>query len=104
MNKPFIGKDAVAADQADPKALLVGLRFDSKRAAREHDRIYHEGAEIGEVTSGSVAPSLDAAVAMAFVQPEFANPRQVLQVDIRGRHYPATVVELPFYTSGTARG
>ena len=104
MNKPFTGKDAVETDHADPKALLVGLTFDSKRAAREHDKIYHEGSEIGEVTSGSVAPSLGVAVAMAFVQPGFAIPNQVLHVDIRGRHFPATVIDLPFYTSGTARG
>jgi aminomethyltransferase len=104
MNKPFIGKEAVAADQADSMVLLVGLKFDSRRAAREHDKIYDGDVEIGEVTSGSVAPSLGVAVAMAFVQPEFADPGRVLQVDIRGRTYPATVVELPFYTSGTARG
>lgn len=104
MNKPFIGKDTVETDQTNPKAFLVGLKFDSKRAAREHDKIYHEGIEIGEVTSGSLAPSLGIAVAMAFVQPEFANPGQILHVDIRGRPYPATVVGLPFYTSGTARG
>lgn len=104
MHKPFVGKDAVAADQADPTAFLVGLTFDSKRAAREQDKIYDEGVEIGEVTSGSVAPSLGVAVAMAFVQPEFASPGRVLHVDIRGRHYPATVVDLPFYTAGTARG
>jgi aminomethyltransferase len=104
MNKSFIGKDAVEADLSDPKTLLVGLKFDSKRAAREHDRVSHDGIEIGEVTSGSVAPSLGVAVAMAFVQPEFADPGRNLQVDIRGRHYPAEVVDLPFYTSGTARG
>jgi aminomethyltransferase len=104
MKKTFIGKHAIEADQADPKTLLVGLKFDSKRAAREHDKICHECVEIGEVTSGSLAPSLGVAVAMAFVQPEFAIPNQILHVDIRGRHYPATVVDLPFYTSGTARG
>ncbi len=104
MNKRFAGKDAVATDQADPKAFLVGLKFDSKRAAREHDKIYYNDVEIGEVTSGSVAPSLGVAVAMAFVQPECAIPGRVLHVDIRGRHYPAAVVDLPFYTSGTARG
>jgi aminomethyltransferase len=104
MNKPFIGKDAVEADLSDPKTLLVGLKFGSKRAAREHDRVLHENTGIGEVTSGSVAPSLGAAVAMAFVQTEFANPGRNLSVDIRGRHYAAEVVDLPFYTAGTARG
>lgn len=104
MNKPFVGRDAVAAGLADPKALLVGLKFDAKRAAREHDTIYHDGLEIGEVTSGSVAPSLGVAVAMAFVKPEFANPGRVLHVDIRGRQHPAGIVDLPFYSYGTARG
>lgn len=104
MDKLFIGKSKVEADQADPESFLVGLKFDSKRAAREHDRIYSQGLEIGEVTSGSVAPSLGAAVAMAFVQPAFANSGQLLDVDIRGKQFPATVVDLPFYAAGTARG
>ena len=103
MKKSFIGKDAVDADQSDPKALLVGLTFDSKRAAREHDKIYHDGMEVGEVTSGSLAPSLGVAAAMALVKPEVSKPGLTLQVDIRGRHYPAVVVDLPFYTDGTAR-
>jgi len=104
LNKTFIGKDAVEAEQADPKTFLVGLRFDSKRAAREHDKVYCESREVGEVTSGSVAPSLGVAVSMAFVQAACAKPGQVLHVDIRGRQYPAVVVDLPFYTAGTARG
>jgi aminomethyltransferase len=104
LQKDFIGKKAVEADQANPEFFLAGLRFDSKRAAREHDKIYHEGIEIGKVTSGSVAPSLGVAVAMAFVHPEFTNPGRILHVDIRGKLHPAKVVDLPFYTDGTARG
>ena len=101
MAKEFIGKAKV---QADPEELLVGLKFDSKRAAREHDKVYLDGIEVGEVTSGSLAPSLGVAVAMAFVEPEFAEPGRMLQVDIRGKQFPATVVDLPFYKEGTARG
>jgi len=104
MRKDFIGKENVAADLNDPEYLLVGLRFASKRAAREHGKVYYEDIEIGEVTSGSVAPSLGVAVAMAFVEPEFAKEGRELQVEIRGRQFPATVVDLPFYKEGTARG
>jgi aminomethyltransferase len=104
MKKDFIGKENVQADLDHPKALLVGLRFDSKRAAREHDKVYCDGVEVGEVTSGSVAPSLGFAVAMAFVKIDVSEPGQTLDVDIRGKQFPAEVVGLPFYTGGTARG
>ncbi len=104
MRKDFIGKENVQADLDDPEELLIGLKFGSKRAAREHDKVYYGGIEVGEVTSGSVAPSLGIAVAMAFAEPEFAEVGRELQVEIRGRQFPATVVELPFYKEGTARG
>lgn len=103
MDKDFIGRENVTADLDDPEVLLVGLRFDSKRAAREHDKIYYENIEIGEVTSGSLAPSLGVAVAMAFVEPEFAEPGRELHAEIRGKPFPSKVVDLPFYKDGTAR-
>jgi aminomethyltransferase len=104
MKKDFIGKEHVQADIDNPTAFLVALQFESKRAAREHDKIYCDGREVGEVTSGSVAPSLGVAVAMAFVEVSCAEPGQSLQIEIRGKKFPATVVQLPFYKEGTARG
>lgn len=104
MNKDFFGKENVAADLDDPEELLVGLRFASKRAAREHDKVYCEDIEIGVVTSGSLAPSLGVAVAMAFIEPEFADLGRMVDVEIRGKRFPAEVVDLPFYKNGTARG
>jgi aminomethyltransferase len=104
MKKDFIGKQQVQADLDNPQVTLVGLRFDSRRAAREQDRVYCDGIEIGKVTSGSLAPSLGVAVAMAFVPSTFAECGQLLQVDIRGKKFSAEVVALPFYKTGTARG
>ena len=101
--KEFTGLANVQADLENPKELLVALQFESKRAARDHDRVFYNDAEVGEVTSGSVAPSLGVAVAMAFVRPECAEEGQTLQVEIRGKRFPATVVSLPFYKEGTAR-
>jgi aminomethyltransferase len=103
-DKDFIGKKRVEADLDAPDPLLVGLKFSNKRAAREHDKVYGEGSEIGEITSGSVAPSLGVAVAMAFVDSRFAESGRMLDVEIRGKRFPAEVVDLPFYTKGTARG
>lgn len=99
----FIGRDAVMRDLETPPALLVALQFESKRAARGHDKVFFRGLEKGEVTSGSVSPSLGKAVALALVQTDCAEPGTVLDVEIRGKQFPATVVDLPFYKDGTAR-
>jgi len=103
MNKDFIGRERVAGDLENPTSFLIGLKFDSKRAAREHDKVYFEDAEVGEVTSGSLAPSLGVAVALAFVKAEWAAAGQVFDIDIRGKRYSAEAVDLPFYKNGTAR-
>ncbi len=104
LKKEFVGKAHIQSDIDDPSVQLIGLVFNSKRAAREHDKIYFDGIKIGEVTSGSLAPSLGVAVAMAFVEFEFSELGRELQVEIRGKQFPATVVKLPFYANGTARG
>ncbi len=102
----FIGAEAVQRDLVKPHEFLVALEFDSKRAARAHDKVFQglEKTEIGEVTSGSVSPSLGKAVALAFVNAEHVALGTVLDVEIRGKRFPSKIVELPFYKNGTARG
>ncbi|MEI7850835.1 MAG: glycine cleavage T C-terminal barrel domain-containing protein, partial [Kiritimatiellales bacterium] len=100
----FIGEAAVRRDLANPQEFLVALEFDSKRAARSHDKVVFQGVETGMVTSGSVSPSLGKAVALAFVKAGHAAIGTILDVEIRGKLFPAKVVELPFYKNGTARG
>lgn len=103
-NKEFIGKERVMQDLEIPQHLLVGLKFKSKRAAREGDAVFSGDQEIGIVTSGSLAPSLGTAVAMAYVKSDFSNVGKTLDVQIRNKRFPAEIVELPFYKNGTARG
>lgn len=103
-NKDFIGKEAVIRDlESGVPQMLVGLRLDGKRAARAHDRVMRNGRAVGEITSGSLAPSLGVAVAMAYVDTECAEPGRRLEIDVRGNPLPAVVVDLPFYRDGSAR-
>jgi aminomethyltransferase len=105
MNKDFIGKAACARDLANgcPR-YLAGLLLESKRAARAHDKIVSGGKEVGEVTSGSLAPSIGIAVALAYVDASLCAPGTKLEIAVAGgKTLPATVVELPFYKNGTAR-
>jgi aminomethyltransferase len=81
----------------------VGLAFDSKRAAREGSPVVHAGERVGTVTSGSLAPSLGHAVAMALVERRVAAAGTALEVVVRDAVQPARVVPLPFYRRASPR-
>jgi len=105
VSKSFIGRDAVLRElEEGPPRKMCGLLLQSKRAAREGDRVMLDGEEIGSVSSGSLAPSMQVAVAIAFVDSAHTEPGTMLDIQIRGKPLPAKVVELPFYRDGTARG
>ena len=86
-----------------PKQVLIGLRLESRRAARAGEAVTLQGRTVGTITSGSLAPSVGVAVAMAYVDVAQAPMGGKLDVVSRGAVLPATVVDVPFYTGGTAR-
>jgi aminomethyltransferase len=53
------------------------------------------GADVGVVTSGNFSPTLGHAIAFAFLKPEI-EPGAEVEVDVRGKPVPATVVKPPF--------
>ena len=52
---------------------------------------------MGIVTSGTWSPTLEEAIALAYVPPSLAKLGTELSVEIRGKAQPATVVRKPFY-------
>ncbi|HBO87814.1 MAG TPA: glycine cleavage system aminomethyltransferase GcvT [Verrucomicrobia bacterium] len=102
-NKAFMGKARCESDQAEGTQRVVGLQLSSKRAAREQDRVFYKNQPVGYITSGSLAPSLNVAVAMARIEASCCEVGQQVEVEIRGRFQEAIVVSLPFYKSGSAR-
>lgn len=100
MTKPqFIGKEALAQQMAaDTYSRIVGAVMDGRAPAREGYRVFFEGADAGEVRSGSLAPSVEnKPILTALVEPRAAVPGTKLQIEIRGTKHDATVVPLPFY-------
>jgi aminomethyltransferase len=94
----FVGRDALLRRQDDPTLRRrVGLELDGKRIAREGAAVLKGGAEVGRVTSGTFAPTLERSIAMAYVEPALAAAGAACEVDIRGKAAPARVVPLPFY-------
>ncbi len=103
LDKEFVGRDAVAARaEAGASERLVGFALDGRRAARAHDAILLGDARVGEVSSGSFAPSLGHAIGMGYVAAHAAEAGTELTTDVRGKFIPARVVERPFYKDGTA--
>ncbi|MCE9632455.1 MAG: glycine cleavage system aminomethyltransferase GcvT [Planctomycetia bacterium] len=101
----FPGREQLARMKAAPAPRVrVGLAFDSKRAAREGSPVVVAGTTVGVVTSGSLAPSLGHAVAMALVARPLAEPGTAVDVLIRDAVQPARVVPLPFYRRAAPRG
>jgi aminomethyltransferase len=98
LNKDFIGADALRAiDAAGPKRKLVGLQLEGKRIARQNTPILYDGKIVGEVTSGTLSPTLGISIAMAYVDANHAAVGTELQADLKGTLNPAKVVPLPFY-------
>ncbi|MEE8395941.1 MAG: glycine cleavage T C-terminal barrel domain-containing protein, partial [bacterium] len=62
-----------------------------------------EGRQVGEVTSGTFAPTTGAAVALAHLEAAAARRGTALAVEIRGRPVEALVVPRPFYRNPRLR-
>ncbi|MCC3265974.1 glycine cleavage system aminomethyltransferase GcvT [Arthrobacter gengyunqii] len=94
----FVGRTALEAKkQQAPVRRLVGLKGAGRRAGRSHYPVLSDGAVIGDVTSGAPSPTLGYPIALAYVDTAFAEPGTEVQVDLRGKPEPFTVVGLPFY-------
>lgn len=103
----FLGSKALAAQkEAGLKRQIVGLQMVDKAIARHGYKVFSAsegGKELGWVTSGTVGPSINLNVGMAYVTPEFAAVGSDIFVEIRGERKAAKVVKKPFYANGTAQ-
>ena len=99
-SKPtFVGKETLEAQKnSDEFPRIVGIVMESKAPAREGYEVYLGGQRVGQIRSGSIAPSVqNKNIATALVFKEAASPGTELTVNIRGTSYGARVVPLPFY-------
>lgn len=94
----FLGRAALERRRRDATLpVRVGLELEGKRIAREGATVLAANKEVGKVTSGTFAPTLQQAVAMAYVDRTLAAPGTTCAVDVRGKPAAARVVTLPFY-------
>ena len=96
-------KDFPAAEQIMSKLAngtptkRVGILPDGKAPAREGTDITDKsGRVIGHITSGGFGPSLNAPVAMGYVESAFAANGTEIDLMVRGKPMPARVAPMPF--------
>ena len=96
----FIGRSALEQQKnTGVTHKLVGLEMQGRYIARHGYPVLFNGEKVGEITSGTLSPTLGKAISMAYVPIPLSKIGQCLDVEIRGKTYPATVVKRPFYRS-----
>ena len=75
----------------------IGIRPDGKAPARDGtDILSRDGRTIGRITSGGFSPTLNAPIAMGYVEPAFAADGTEVGLFVRGKSLPARVAPMPF--------
>ncbi|MDP2424596.1 MAG: glycine cleavage system aminomethyltransferase GcvT [Bacteroidales bacterium] len=100
--KNFIDKDFLLKQKQEGlKRKLVGFEMVEKGIPRQHYPISGlEGDIIGEVTSGTMSPSLKVGIGLGYVATSFAAVNTEINVVVRDKFLRAKVVKLPFYKTG----
>ena len=95
----FIGRDALLQTKENgPQEKLVSFRMKEKGPPpRPHYAVFQNGERIGEVTSGTLSPSLNWGVGMAYVSASHAKIGGQIDIEIRERKFPAIIEKKPLY-------
>lgn len=98
-NKDFIDKELLLEQKKNGvKRKLVGFEMIDKGIPRQHYEIFNaEQNRIGEVTSGTMAPSLNKNIGMGYVETSYSKTDTEIYIKIRDKFLKAKVVKTPFY-------
>ena len=97
-NNPFNHSDFhLKLKENKPTKKLVGFILQDRGIPRQHYPICKsDGTPIGEVTSGTMSPTLNLAIGMGYVSSEFSKVDSEIFIEVRGKLLKAKVSKLPF--------
>jgi aminomethyltransferase len=98
--KDFVNAEALAKEKAHkPERRLVAFKLNERGIPRHgYDIVNNDGISIGNVTSGTMSPSLQKGIGLGYVPRIYAKAGTQIQIQVRKKAIPATIVKLPFYT------
>ncbi len=96
--KDFTARNILEQQKAEGvKRRLAGIEMIDKGIPRHGYKIQNaEGEEIGYITSGTQAPSLNKAIGIAYIRKDFSQEGSDVFVMIREKAVKAQVVKMPF--------
>jgi aminomethyltransferase len=100
LTKPsFTGRERLLREKQEGSSRrLVAFRMKGKGPPpRPHYRVFRGGAEAGELTSGTLSPSLNYGIGMAYLKVPAPNPGEEIEIEIRGQRFPAVIEKKPLY-------
>ncbi|MDO1511695.1 glycine cleavage system aminomethyltransferase GcvT [Maribacter confluentis] len=97
--KDFVNSEALEKEKKHgPERKLVAFELDERGIPRHgYDIVDGNGKTIGTVTSGTMSPSMGTGIGLGYVPTVFSAYGSKIQIQIRKKAIPATVVKLPFY-------
>jgi aminomethyltransferase len=104
LQKPqFLGREALLRQkQEGVKRRLVPFKMvGASPPPRAHYAIYKGDQKIAETTSGSLSPTLKAGIGMAYIPTEFARINEQIEIEIRGKRFPAVIEKKPLHRAGS---
>jgi aminomethyltransferase len=95
----FIGRDRLMQTKTNgARERLVAFKMYGKTPPpRPHYPVFNNGERVGEITSGTLSPSLNTGIGMAYVSAASAKIGTRLEIEIRGQKFPATIEKKPLY-------
>src|SRR2546422_426536 len=102
---PFTGEAALKKQKLEGVTRrLVGFTVSEPKVVGRHGMdVYVDGKQVDIVRSGTVTPTVNAAIGTTYVPKAQAQAGTQLEIDVRGKRVPAQVVKLPFVAHRTKR-
>ncbi|WP_372937477.1 glycine cleavage system aminomethyltransferase GcvT [Seonamhaeicola sp.] len=99
--KAFTNSEALEDEKRrGPERKLIAFELNERGIPRNgYDIVDGNGNKIGNVTSGTMSPSLGIGIGLGYVPVIFSEIGSKINIQIRKKAIPATVVKLPFYKS-----
>ncbi|MAB57099.1 MAG: glycine cleavage system protein T [Aequorivita sp.] len=97
--KDFINSENLKKQKEEGvKRKLIGFELKERGIPRhDYEIVDKDGKNIGIVTSGTMAPSLNKGIGLGYVTTENSAPGSEIFIQIRNKPVAATVVKTPFY-------
>ena len=97
--KDFVNAEALKKQKEEGVTKkLIAFEISEKGIPRQgYEIVTKDGTVIGEVTSGTMSPSLKKGIGMGYVTTAYAKRDTEIFIQVRKKAIPATIVRLPFY-------